>query len=86
MVDVDWYVEADQPKLIFRFDQEKAAKHHIGAEQVSGVIRIAEHGEQAGLLHASNEKEDVPIQIRLPSDNVQPQQIFRFQSAPASIA
>ncbi|CAK0772516.1 Multidrug efflux pump subunit AcrB [Gammaproteobacteria bacterium] len=77
VVDVDWYVEADQPKLIFRFDQEKAAKHHIGAEQVSGVIRIAEHGEQAGLLHASNEKEDVPIQIRLPiGQRAQPTKLF----------
>lgn len=66
VVDVDWYVEADQPKLIFRFDQEKAALHHIGAEQVAGVVRIAQFGEQAGLLHVANEKEDVPIRIRLP--------------------
>lgn len=66
IVDVDWYVEADQPRVIFRFDQEKAALHHIGAEQVAGVIRIAQQGEQAGLLHVDNEKEDVPIRVRLP--------------------
>ena len=66
VVDVDSYVEADQPRLIFRFDQEKAARQRIGAEQVAAVVRIAEAGDEAGLLHAPNEREDVPIRIRLP--------------------
>ncbi|MCP5418017.1 MAG: efflux RND transporter permease subunit [Chromatiaceae bacterium] len=66
VVDVDSYVEADQPRLIFRFDQEKAALQHISAEQVSEVVRIAEAGVETGLLHAPEEKEDVPITVRLP--------------------
>ena len=66
VVDVDSYVEADQPRLILRFDQEKAALHRIGAEQVAQIVRIAEAGEEAGLLHAPEEREDVPILIRLP--------------------
>ena len=65
VVDVDSYVEADQPRLIFRFDQEKAALHRIGADQVAEVVRIAEAGAEAGLLHAPAEREDVPIRVRL---------------------
>ena len=65
VVDVDSYVEADQPRLTFRFDQEKAALHRIGADQVAQVVRIAEAGEEAGLLHAPLEREDVPIRVRL---------------------
>ena len=66
VVDVDWYVEADQPRLVFRFDQEKAALHGVSADRVAEVVRIAEAGEYAGLLHAPEEKEDVPIRVRLP--------------------
>lgn len=66
VVDVDSYVEADQPRLILRFDQEKAALHRIGAEQVTQVVQIAEAGAEAGLLHAPDELEDVPIRVRLP--------------------
>ncbi|MGD8310702.1 MAG: efflux RND transporter permease subunit, partial [Chromatiales bacterium] len=66
VVDVDWYVEADQPRLVFRFDQRKAALHGISAEQAAQVVRIAQSGVEAGLLHVQNEKEDVPIRLRLP--------------------
>ncbi|MCG6940452.1 MAG: efflux RND transporter permease subunit [Thiohalocapsa sp.] len=65
VVDVDSYVEADQPRLILRFDQEKAALHGIGAAQVAQLVQIAEAGASAGLLHAPAEREDVPILVRL---------------------
>ena len=66
VVDVDWYVEADQPQLVFRFEQEKAALHQVSAEQVSEVVQIAESGADAGLLHVDIENEDIPIRVRLP--------------------
>jgi multidrug efflux pump subunit AcrB len=66
VVDVDWYMEEDQPQLVFRFDAEKAARHGISAEQVEQVLRIAEAGMDVGLLHVSGEVEDVPIRVRLP--------------------
>jgi len=66
VVDVDWYVEAEQTRLVFRFDQEKAALNRIGAERVAEVVRIAQAGAESGLLHAPEEKEDVPIRVRLP--------------------
>jgi multidrug efflux pump subunit AcrB len=66
VVDVDWYVESDQPQLVFRFEQEKAALHQVSAEQVAQVVRIAEAGADAGLLHVATENEDIPIRVRLP--------------------
>lgn len=73
VVDVDWYVEADQPRMIFRFDQEKAALNGISAEQVAEVIKISQQGVNAGLLHSPRENEDVDILVRLPiSQRTQP--------------
>ncbi|HWN95306.1 MAG TPA: efflux RND transporter permease subunit [Methylomirabilota bacterium] len=66
VVDVDWYVEADQPKTKFVIDKEKAALHGISAETISQTLRIAVGGENAALLHAPREKEDVNIVLRLP--------------------
>jgi len=65
-VDVDWYVEADQPKAEFVIDKEKAALHGISAETISQTLRIAVGGENIALLHDPREKEDVNIVLRLP--------------------
>ena len=35
VVDTDWYIEADQPKVRFVIDKEKAALHGISAETIS---------------------------------------------------
>ncbi len=73
VVDVDWYVEADQPLLLFRFDQVKAAQLGISADQVAETIRIAQAGADVGLLHDGGEPEDVLIRLRLPiSQRAQP--------------
>jgi multidrug efflux pump subunit AcrB len=66
VVDVDWYVEADQPKTIFVIDKEKAALHGISAETISQTLRIAVGGESIDLLHQPREKEDVNIMLELP--------------------
>jgi multidrug efflux pump subunit AcrB len=66
VVDVDWYVEADQPKTRFSIDKEKAALHGISAESISRTLRIAVAGESVDLLHQPSEKEDVNISLRLP--------------------
>ncbi|MBK8637936.1 MAG: efflux RND transporter permease subunit [Chromatiaceae bacterium] len=66
VVDVDWYMEEAQPLLIFRFDQEKAARNGISASQVERLVTIAEAGVETGLLHVPGEREDVPIRVRLP--------------------
>jgi multidrug efflux pump subunit AcrB len=66
VVDVDWYVEDDQPKYQFVVDKEKAAINGVSAEQVASTLRIAVDGIKVGLLHEPQEKEDVPITLRLP--------------------
>jgi multidrug efflux pump subunit AcrB len=65
VVDVDWYVEDDQPKIRFLVDREKAALHGISQDEVARTLRIASAGEPAGLLHVDSEKEDLPIVLRL---------------------
>jgi multidrug efflux pump subunit AcrB len=65
VVDVDSYVEDDQPKYRFVVDKEKAALNGVSAEQVAVTLRIAVEGMNAGLLHQPREKEDVPIALRL---------------------
>jgi len=66
VVDVDSYVEDDQPKFRFVVDKEKAALNGVSAEQVAATLRIAVDGMNVGLIHQSSEKEDVPITLRLP--------------------
>ena len=65
VVDVDWYVAADQPKLDFRVEQDKAAMQGVSAANVSRDVQIALSGAEAGLLHQASEREDVPIRLRL---------------------
>ena len=66
VVDVDWYVEADQPKARFVIDKEKAALHGISAETISQTLRIAVEGESVDLVHLPREKEDVDLVLELP--------------------
>ncbi|MCE2695805.1 MAG: efflux RND transporter permease subunit, partial [Verrucomicrobiaceae bacterium] len=66
VVDVDWYVEADQQKARFIIDKEKAALHGISAATISQTLKIAVDGENVDLLHQPAEKEDVNIRLELP--------------------
>lgn len=66
VVDVDWYIEADQPKARFIIDKEKAALHGISAATISQTLKIAVDGESVDLLHQPAEKEDVHIRLELP--------------------
>ena len=65
VVDVDWYVEDDQPKYRFAVDKEKAALNGVSAGQVAATLRLAVEGTEVGLLHLPREQEDVPILLRL---------------------
>jgi multidrug efflux pump subunit AcrB len=66
VVDVDWYIEADQQKARFIIDKEKAALHGISAATISQTLKIAVDGENVDLLHQPAEKEDVNICLELP--------------------
>lgn len=66
VVDVDSYVEDDQPKYQFIVDKQKAALNGVSEEQVANTLRLAVEGLNVGLAHQPQEKEDVPITLRLP--------------------
>ena len=66
VVDVDSYIEDPQPKYRFVLDKEKAALNGVSGEQVAATLRIAIEGMNIGLIHQPQEKEDVPIVLRLP--------------------
>jgi len=65
VVDVDWYVEDDQPKYSLIVDQEKAALNGVSEEEIGRVMEVASAGYPSGLLHLDAEKEDVPLNVRL---------------------
>jgi multidrug efflux pump subunit AcrB len=65
IVDADWSVEADQPKLRFVVDRQKAALSGISDADIAESLSLATVGVTAGLLHDPREKEDVAIEVRL---------------------
>jgi len=80
VVDVDWYVEADQPRALFVIDKEKAALHGISAETISRTLRIAVGGESIDLLHLPREKEDVNVMLELPrSSRTTPEELLALR-------
>jgi multidrug efflux pump subunit AcrB len=68
VVDVYWYVEADQKKVSFSTDREKAGRLGITTSEVVDTLTASIAGKVTGLLHIPTEKEDVPILVRLPSE------------------
>ncbi len=66
VVDVDWYMEENQPRYNMSVDKEKAAIHGISLAQITSTLELALSGRQAGLLHQPLEKEDVPILLKVP--------------------
>jgi multidrug efflux pump subunit AcrB len=66
VVDLDWTLEAAQPKLSLAVDREKAALAGIQPAQVTRTLRLALEGETTGLLHIGPEEETLPIRVRFP--------------------
>jgi len=65
VVDVDWLVNANQEKLDFQVEQDKAALDGISTAEISQSTAIALGGEDAGVMHVPGSREDVPIHIQL---------------------
>ncbi|HXV64700.1 MAG TPA: efflux RND transporter permease subunit [Vicinamibacteria bacterium] len=65
VVDVDWYVEDEQPEFRLRVDQEKTALAGVRLDTVARAVRLATAGESVGLLHDERSQEDVPLMLRL---------------------
>ena len=69
VVDVDWYVEEEQPKWQLEVDTEKASAAGLSPAAIASVIRMAGAGEAVGLLHDEKAREPVPIVLRLAREN-----------------
>ncbi len=65
VVDADWYVVADEKKLDFQVQQDKAALRGISPAEVSESVAMALGGKQVGLMHQATEREDIPIRVQL---------------------
>ena len=78
VVDVDWYVEDDQPKYSLSVDQEKAAINGISEDDIAREMQVAAAGYSAGLLHQDSEKEDIALTVRL--DRASRSDLERIQS------
>jgi len=66
VVDVDWFMEESQIRYYLEVDKEKAALHGVSVARINETLKLALTGRQVGLLHQPQEKEDVPIILRLP--------------------
>jgi multidrug efflux pump subunit AcrB len=64
VVDVDWYVEAPQTDYHLVIDREKATLNGISPNQIAQVLQMAISGQNVGLLHDENAREDVTINLR----------------------
>ncbi len=76
VVDVDDTVEADQKKLVFVLDKEKASLNGINTQQIASTVRLALEGHQPGeetmmtagqgVLHLRRELNPLRIVLRAP--------------------
>lgn len=66
VVDVDDTVEADQTKLVFVTDKEKAALNGVSTELVAQTMRLALDGMGVGSLRIASEVNPLTIEVRLP--------------------
>lgn len=66
VVDVDWYVEDDQNKIVLDVDKEKASYSGISTDSVSKTLRMVLRGETVGLVHVEKDKEPVELYLRAP--------------------
>ncbi len=63
--DVDSSVEAEQERIVFVPDQEKAALAGVSREDVARTLALALDGSVAGQLHAPDEVNPLPIRLRV---------------------
>jgi len=65
VVDVDWMVNAAQPRLDFQVERDKAALLGISTDDIRRSLAIALGGADVGLLHVPESREPIPIHIQL---------------------
>ncbi len=66
VVDVDWQREAEQPRLHFKIQNQKALAAGITPQQITQTVEMALNGKPVGRLSDGEEINEVPIIIQLP--------------------
>jgi multidrug efflux pump subunit AcrB len=66
VVDVDWYVEAAQPKTILTVDHARAGAAGLTAADVAAAVHLVSDGRRVGVVHDEAAREEVPIVLRIP--------------------
>ena len=65
VVDVDNCLLAEQTKLLFEVDTNKAALNHVDPEMCLTNLAIGLNGRFTGVLHSSHDREQVNISVQL---------------------
>ena len=68
VVDVDDGIEADQGKIHFDVDAEKAALHGLSVEEIARTLQAAVGGASGGIVHRPGERNPLPIIVQLPRE------------------
>ncbi|MBN2560277.1 MAG: efflux RND transporter permease subunit [Phycisphaerae bacterium] len=66
VVDVDDSVEADETKVVFRTDKEKAALNGVTVAEIVETLQTCLDGVSAGTVHVRSERNPLLIELRLP--------------------
>ncbi|MBI4717960.1 MAG: efflux RND transporter permease subunit [Planctomycetes bacterium] len=66
VVDVDDSVDADQHKIIFVADKQKAALNGISVAEIAETIAMALNGALGGTIHLEGERHPLRIELRVP--------------------
>ncbi|MDX2185373.1 MAG: efflux RND transporter permease subunit [Opitutaceae bacterium] len=77
VVDVDWFVEAEQSKVRLAVDRNRAGASGVSPSAVIDLLDAGIRGRQLGLYRLPDEREDVPLILELPTGE---------RSHPASLA
>lgn len=65
VVDIDDFSEAEQEKLHFLIDHDKAGLLGVSTEAVAETLQLAVTGNKAGLLHVARERQPLEIWVQL---------------------
>ncbi|MDD4915819.1 MAG: efflux RND transporter permease subunit [Methylococcales bacterium] len=66
VVDIDDFSEAEQEKLHYLIDQDKAGLLGVSTAQIANTLQLAITGGKTGLLHVAEERQPLDIQLQLP--------------------
>jgi multidrug efflux pump subunit AcrB len=66
VVDVDWYVEEEQPETNLRIDRAKAALQGVTEAEITRTVQMAAQGFPVTLLHTPDDREPVEVVLEVP--------------------